>query len=182
MRRPVAALIALITLAACADADDAPVAEAEPDAPAATATADPDSACVHFTERALTFDPVDAGAVRASLGEPDSLRARGVGVGAHTDSTATWFYPGLTVSSHKAAGGTAVVDEVRVTDGRWLRSDDVALGMSEAALRSALGSPADTPEGDLVYACHSHPANDNPVRLRMRDGALMEVIFTYYMD
>jgi hypothetical protein len=140
-------------------------------------------ACMDFSENGLAFGARTRATLRVELGAPTELHASEVtNYGGVRDSTFRMHYEGLVISLHKPAGGSEMVDAVRVLDGRYLRYPDLGPGSSAEAVLQRLGAPAQHEPNALVYICHAAPARDDPVTFRLANDTVAEVIFTYFMD
>jgi hypothetical protein len=176
-----------ILLVACADAPEQPAPSPAADVPAAAPLAQgalPDSgACIAFVENGLAFDGRTRAALREQAGEPVSVQATTAqGFGNAQDSLFLVRYTGMLASLHKPAGAAELLDGVRVSDNRWLRYPEAGIGVTAEMVERLLGPPAERTDEGLTYACHSHPAQDDPVTFRLAGGRVVEVVYTFFMD
>ena len=139
--------------------------------------------CVEFAENGIAHDDLTRAGLLGKLGVPDSLEWSVMQMAGSEDSLFVVRYPGLAVSMHKPAGGTEIVDQVRITDNMHLRYPQAGIGTSADALKAQFDTitPLEANE-QLIYNCHSHAANDNPVAFQLRADTVVEIIYTYYMD
>ena len=189
-------LAALLVLVACGPGGDAPPAGGGDgvDTPAAAAEPEggasaPDTGRTSAADRFVTegLDPVGRtrAEIRATLGEPDSVRHEPVAnrhIADRTDTIVTLHYPTLRATVYAVTGGNDLLQSVRVTDDRHLRDPAIRIGMPWEEVRRRLGEPHDR-EGDVpVYWCRRCTGAEHPVRFHVVDGRVRAVEFTYYVD
>ena len=139
--------------------------------------------CVEFAEHGIAHDDLTRAGLLSTLGVPDSVEWTVMQMAGSEDSLFVVRYPGLAVSLHRPAGGTEIVDQVRVTDNTHLRYPQAGIGIAAAALKAQFDTIAPLEaNSQLIYNCHSHAANDNPVAFQLRADTVVEIIYTYYMD
>ena len=139
--------------------------------------------CVEFAENGIVHEDLTRAGMLGTLGVPDTLEWSVMSMAGSEDSLFVVRYAGLAVSLHKPTGGTEIVDQVRVTDNAHLRYPQAGIGTSATALKAQFDTVAPLEaNGQLIYNCHSHVANDNPVAFQLRADTVVEIIYTYYMD
>ena len=139
--------------------------------------------CVEFAENGIVHDDLTRAGLLGTLGVPDTLEWTVMQMAGSEDSLFVVRYPGIAVSLHRPTGGTEIVDQVRITDNTHLRYPQAGIGTSSDALKAQFDTVAPLEaNGQLIYNCHSHPANDNPVAFQLRADTVVEIIYTYYMD
>ena len=139
--------------------------------------------CVEFAENGIVHDDLTRAGLLGTLGVPDTLEWSVMRMRGSEDSLFVVRYPGLAVSLHKPAGGTEIVDQVRITDNTHLRYPQSGIGIAADVLKAQFDTVAPLEaNGQLIYNCHSHAANDNPVAFQLRADTVVEIIYTYYMD
>lgn len=174
MRRRLAPLAALglAVATACIEPEDLP--------PGETAA----ERCVAYVERGLAVDSLTRAALRTGLG-PASEESVTTEPNRHIpdaiDSLFTLQWPGLTVNVRTPPAGNDLVERVTVTDDRWLRWTDPGIGDTEARLREILGTPQERQGNVLRYACGMGPV-DQPVGFVIADGAIVRIVFDFYVD
>src|SRR5688572_20522725 len=108
--------------------------------------------CVEFAENGIAHDDLTRAALLGTLGAPDTLEWSVMRMGGSEDSLFVVRYPGLAVSLHKPAGGTEIVDQVRITDNMHLRYPQAGIGATSDALKSQFDTVAPlVANGQLIY-------------------------------
>lgn len=141
------------------------------------------AACAAFVERGL----VSLGETRADLfsaiGSPDSITAIPVPnqfVEGQIDTVFRLRYDGLTVFVDRVSGGPEFISSVVVTNDRYLTVPGIRIGMTWEELVARLGEPKPVGDDLFEYNCGPSIGPDEPVSVRIRDGRVEEIHFTYY--
>lgn len=180
-----AALLAVLTLAAVACTDSGETGESGEDRTADNAgppsdTADlpsdirarpellslpdaPAEACTAVLEHGLAIEARTRGALRAELGEPDSVGREAVPnrhIPEATDTVVTMRWPHATAVV-RVAQSKELVDAIRVTDIRHLRYAGVGPGTPRDSILGRLGDPGRRVGGGETVPIGRHPAGED---------------------
>jgi hypothetical protein len=138
--------------------------------------------CVGLEISILATEP-SRSALRARFGAPDSVISA-VEPNRHVegavDSLFVVHYPGLLVSIRTPTGAADLADHVEITDARYIRHAQLAIGASEAQIAAVLGPPTRrTPEA-MIYECGA--GAEQPVTFRLQAGVVRSIMIDYYVD
>lgn len=198
-----ALLVATLVAAACSGADDGGEVGEEPASDTAGAPSGvpaqteflalpdaPAEACTVVLETGLAIEGRTRAALRAELGEPDSVAREAVPnrhVPGVTDTVVTLRWPAATAFV-RVAQGRELVDAIRVSDDRHLRYAGVGPGTPGDSILARLGDPgrraggAESDPETLSYWCPSEPGAESPVVFHLRNGRVAMVEWDFYVD
>ena len=185
----VALVIALTTLACAADRpEQMPAPDSAVSTDTSSAAAD---AVLALDCDTLASTLLRTGATRNALAEaygaPDSVEVTtepNRHMPGATDSLFVVHYPGLAVTLRTPPSARDLVSAVTVTDNRYFAYPSIGIGARASALVGALGEPDErTTAGgttSLIYACGEEV--EQPVTFHLRDGVVMRIEASYYVD
>lgn len=184
-KRTTAAPVLLAVLLGSGCGGGAPQAPAEARVPEAEpAPMDPDSARDDFVRNGLAPPVGTVADLRGALGSPDRVEVEEI-ANRHrpeqTDSVITLSYPGLTAEFYRVRGRDLPL-AVRVTESRHLAREWIRIGMGWEDARGVLGEARSEGEGAYSYDCGSCMGADEPVFFEVRDGRVVAIVFTFYVD
>lgn len=140
--------------------------------------------CRAFVEDGLALDSLTRTGLRAQLGEPQRVEATtepNRHIPDAVDSLFTMVWPGATVLMRMPPAGNDLVEQIALTDGRWLRWQTPGIGAAEARVMEVLGQPQERQPNVLRYACGGGPV-DEPVGFVIENGSVARIVFDYYVD
>lgn len=140
--------------------------------------------CRAFVEDGLALDSLTRAGLRAQLGEPERIEAAtepNRHIPDAVDSLFTMVWPGATAVLRTPPAGNDLVEQISLTDGRWLRWNVPGIGSAEARVIEVLGPPQERQPNVLRYACGGGPV-DEPVGFVIENGSVAEIVFDFYVD
>jgi hypothetical protein len=138
--------------------------------------------CVGLESSILVAEPTRA-ALRSAFGEPDSVISvvePNRHVDGAIDSLFVMHYPGLLVSIRTPTGAADLADHVQVSDARYIRYPQLAMGAAASQVTAALGPPTRRTGDTLVYECGA--GAEQPVTFILRSGVVRLITIDYYVD
>ncbi len=182
-------LLAVLVLAACSGpaAESGQETQQAPAGDSVTAAADTSAAsgCRQFTEQGLKLMARSRAGLEAEAGRPINTTVR-VEPNRHVsgvqDSIIRLDYAdGLTVQLRIPGPGGELIEQIVVTDRKWLNFPYFRPGVSAERVIQALGEPQRREGNRMIYDCATGEV-PKPVFFEISEGTVERIVFNYYVD
>ena len=192
----IAVTLAVLALTGCAGGGDTdkPTAREDTSRPELRSSADTSVVNTPPSIDSLRDDVVEHGLlvsdsrleVAARFGQPDSMRSRAVinrHIPSQTDSIVDLFYLGLHLTYYVVgAGKKEFLQTAVVSDNRYLKYPQFAIGTSEVAVLRFLGEPSEREPGKYRYDCARCVGAESPMYFYFDHGKVQRIEYSFYLD
>jgi|SRR5688572_5758094 len=171
------AIVAAILLASCSDSSQRGAAS-QANARGTVA------ACQQFAREGLKLKARNRAELDAEIGDPGYMQVTtepNRHVPNAQDSIIRLEYGGMTVQVRRPGPGGELLEQVEVSERKWLNFPYFRPGVSANDVIAALGEPQRRESNRLIYNCSESEAEE-PIVFELEDGAVQRIVFNYYVD